>query len=77
MIGVDAAHAIGFFRSEAILASSLLGATPTDAVRPVRPTMRRRISPPIDSALPSSCRLAVTSRNASSKDRPSTSGVNS
>ena len=67
----------GLRRSEAILATSLFGATPTDAVSPARSRMRRLISRAMCSASPRAPVLAVTSRNASSSDRPCTSGVNS
>ena len=67
----------GLLRSEAIFASSLFGAIPTEAVKPVCCAMRRLISVPMRKASPHNCRLAVTSRNASSSDRPSTNGVNS
>ena len=67
----------GLARSEAILATSLLGATPTEAVRPVSSRMRALMWRAICTASPSSCWLAVTSRKASSSDRPCTSGVTS
>ena len=59
------------------MATSLLGATPTDAVSSVRSRMSRLISRAMCSASPSAPVLAVTSRKASSSDRPCTSGVNS
>ncbi len=60
----------GLRRSEAILATSLLGATPTDAVSPVRSRTRRLISRATCSPSPSERMPAVTSRNASSTTRP-------
>ena len=64
-------------RSEAILATSLFGATPTEAVQ-----LGALADQPLDLARDRARRrrglvLAVTSRKASSSDRPSTSGVNS
>ncbi len=67
----------GLFISEASFASSLLCETPTDAVSPVRTWMRFLISRAIVSALPNRPLLPVTSRNASSSERPSTRSVNS
>jgi len=77
IVGADAAKATGFSRSEAIFARSLFGATPTEAVNPRRSRMRRLIPAPMCIASPSNFWLAVTSRKASSSDRPSMSGVNS
>jgi hypothetical protein len=67
----------GFFRSDAIFASSLLNDTPTEAVRPVRSWIRALIAAAIAAGSPCSARLPPTSRKASSSDSPSTSGVNS
>jgi hypothetical protein len=65
----------GFCRSLATFAANFTGATPADAVRSsslrIASLTRRAIASP----LPNRLRLAVTSRNASSTERPSTSGV--
>ena len=66
----------GFLSSDAIFATSLFGATPTEQVSAVSARTRRLISAAIESAGPKAAMLAVTSRNASSSDRPSMSGVN-
>jgi hypothetical protein len=62
---------------EAIFASSLLNDTPTEAVSPVLSRTRALMRAAIAAGSPCSARLPVTSRYASSSDRPSTSGVNS
>ena len=68
----------GLSRSEAILATSLLGATPTEAVSPVSSRMRSLMRRAISHRRCRGARwLAVTSRKASSSDRPCTSGVTS
>ena len=58
------------FISEASFASSLLCETPTEAVSPVRWRMRLLISRAISSALPKRPMLPVTSRKASSSEKP-------
>ncbi len=65
----------GLRRSEAIFATSLFGATPTEAVTPVRATIFFLIATAIAAASPSAAWLSVTSRKASSSDKPCTSGV--
>ena len=65
----------GFSRSEAIFATSLLGATPTEAASCVVARIRCLMPRAMVTASPLSARLAVTSRKASSSDRPSTTGV--
>src|SRR4029453_14509322 len=67
----------GFSRSEATFARNLLGATPTDAVRATSTRMRVLMSRAMVGPSPRSARLAVTSRNASSMDTGSSSGVHS
>ena len=52
----------GLSRSDAIFATSLFGATPTEALRPVRSRIKCLISRAIEMASPFSARLAVTSR---------------
>jgi hypothetical protein len=61
--------------SEAIFATDLDDATPAETVRPDSARTATRIFRAISSALPNRRALSVTSRNASSKDRGSTSGV--
>ena len=65
----------GFEMVEAILATCLVAATPTLHVSPVRSLTRIRRSRAILPGLPHSRRAPRTSRNASSIDRGSTSGV--
>ncbi len=60
----------GLARSEAILATSLFVATPTEAVSPVISRMRALMRWAIDTESPKSSRLWVTSRNASSRESP-------
>ncbi len=66
---------LGLPASDASFARYLLCAIPTEACSPVRFSIFARKFAPIVSILPSSARLADTSRNASSSDKPSTSGV--
>jgi len=61
--------------SLASFAKNLLGATPTDAVRPVSFFMASLIFSPIATPDPNSFSEPVTSRNASSTESGSTSGV--
>ena len=65
----------GLLRSEPILATSLLGATPTEAVSRVSSRIFCLMPRAMLTASPLSARLAVTSRKASSSERPSTTGV--
>ncbi len=67
----------GFFQPDATFARNLFGATPADAVSPVSSRMRAftRFATVVASSSPHE--FSVTSRYASSSDRPSTSGVTS
>ncbi len=65
----------GFLKPETSLAMSLLGATPTEEVMLRSSLIRRLISRAICSAPPKSRSDPVTSRNASSMEKTSTSGV--
>jgi hypothetical protein len=65
----------GLQRSEAILAANFTSAMPTLAVSCVRSRMRARMARACSSGGPSSVTERVTSRNASSSESPSTSGV--
>ena len=65
----------GFSSSEAIFATSLFGATPTEAASCVSSRIRCLMPRAMLTASPLSARLAVTSRNASSSESPSTMGV--
>ena len=76
IVRADTAHAIGLVEVGGYFRQQFVRRDPHRRGEAGQPGMRRRISPPIDSALPCSCRLEVTSRKASSKDRPSTRGVN-
>ena len=67
----------GFWRSEATLAMNLFEATPTDATSPTSARMRDLMRRACAWPSPRSARLCVTSRNASSIDTGSSSGVNS
>ncbi len=67
----------GFARSDAIFAMNFTDAIPADAGSPTSSAMRRRRLIAISAALPNSDCEAVTSRNASSSDSGSTSGVTS
>jgi hypothetical protein len=64
-------------QAEAIFARNLLGATPADAVRPVPSLIAALIF--FATVIPSGSphRFSVTSRYASSSDKPSTRGVTS
>ena len=66
----------GFRRSEAILATSFVRATPTDAVSRSSSWIVCLIRRAMVSPSPNSARDAVTSRNASSIETGSTIGVN-
>ncbi|GAB3984741.1 hypothetical protein GCM10027615_72970 [Plantactinospora veratri] len=59
------------------MATNLVGATPTEQVSPSCSATRDRISRAISAGRPSSLRAPATSRNASSSERGSTSGVTS
>jgi hypothetical protein len=61
--------------SLASLASSLLGATPTEAVRPVSARTRARMAAPISAPVPWRRSPPVTSRKASSRAIGSMTGV--
>ena len=63
-------------RSLASLASSLVVATPTDALSPVSAFTRARTATAISGPVPWRRRDPSTSRNASSREMGSTSGVN-
>ncbi len=67
----------GFAMSLASFASSFVVAAPTDAVSPVSARIRRRSNAPISGPVPSDRRAPATSRNASSTEIGSTSGVTS
>ena len=75
--GATTTRPSGFSRSDATLAMNLFEATPTEAARPIavriRDLMRRACSSPS----PNRARVFVTSRNASSMESGSRSGVNS
>ena len=70
-------EAIGFASSDAILARNFTAATPTEQVRPSSARIRALICSAISRGVPWSRRAPVTSRNASSSEIPSTSGVTS
>ena len=76
MSGSTTTKPSGFFRSLAILARNLLGATPTETTSRSSSRIACLICRPISTAGPNRCSLPVTSRNASSSDSGSTSGVN-
>ena len=65
----------GLRRSEAILATSLVVATPTEAVSPTSSRTRSLIERAMAGPSPNSSNEPVTSRNASSMEMGSTSGV--
>ena len=65
----------GLRRSDAILATSFVRATPTDAVRPTSSRTSSLIRRAIAGPSPNSAAEPVTSRNASSIEIGSTSGV--
>ena len=67
----------GLAIDEASLATNLLAATPTEQVMPCSSATRLRISSPIAAGGPSRRTAPETSRNASSRDSGSTSGVTS
>ena len=73
--GGTATWPFGFARSDAILAVSFASAMPADAGSPSSLAMRPRIRAAMSAGEPNSCSDAVTSRNASSSDSGSTSGV--
>ena len=75
--GLTSTSPSGFSRSEAIFATNLFGATPADAVSPTSSRIRALIRRAISTPVPWRAREPVTSRNASSRDRGSTSGVKS
>jgi hypothetical protein len=62
--------------SDASLARSFVGATPTEHDRLSSAAMRRRMAAAISAPVPKSRKAPVTSRKASSRAIPSTSGVN-
>jgi hypothetical protein len=66
----------GFAAAEASFARNLFGATPTEHTSSSSSRTRARISSPILAGSPKSEVAPPTSRNASSRDRGSTSGVN-
>ena len=57
------------------MARNFVGATPTEQVMPCSSATRARIHSPIQAGRPSRRRAPETSRNASSSDSGSTSGV--
>ena len=65
----------GLRRSDAILATSFVLATPTEAVSPTSARVSSLIRRAIDGPSPNSAADPVTSRNASSIEIGSTSGV--
>ncbi len=65
----------GFLQPEAIFARNLLGATPAEAVSRVSSWMRALRWRATSIPRPSPSEFSVTSRNASSSDSGSTSGV--
>ena len=65
----------GLDRVEASLARNFVGATPTEQVMPCSSAIRARIHSPIQAGRPSRRQAPPTSRNASSMDSGSTSGV--
>ena len=65
----------GLQRVEASLATNLVVATPTEQVMPCSSDTRSRISAPISAGRPRRRTAPATSRNASSRDSGSTSGV--
>ena len=67
----------GLARLDASFATYLVAAAPTDARSPVSLWMRSRNRVPICQGVPSSFRAPATSRNASSIESGSTSGVTS
>ena len=67
----------GLRRSDPIFAQSLFVATPTDSTRPSCSRTSRFSALAMLSAPPNRCSVAVTSRNASSSEIGSTSGVRS
>ena len=65
----------GFSRSLAIFAANMHGATPAEQPSPISERIAAWICRAIEAPSPNSERLAVTSRNASSSESPSMSGV--
>ncbi len=68
-------EASGLAASEASLAVSLRGATPTEQVRPISSATARRMAAAMAGPSPKRRRAAPTSRKASSRLIPSTRGV--
>ena len=66
----------GLHPSEASLATNLVGATPTEHVTPTSRSTSARILAAIVSGGPNNRSAPATSRNASSSEIGSTSGVN-
>ncbi len=66
----------GLSISEAIFATNLHGATPAETVKPVSFKTTCLIFFAISTGVPKRCAEPVTSKNASSMDKGSTSGVN-
>jgi len=64
-------------RAEASLATNLVGATPTEQVSASSSLTRARMPAAIAAGRPCSRAVPATSRNASSSERGSTSGVTS
>ena len=67
----------GLARVEPSLATNLVGATPTEQVSPCSSATRRADQPAISAGRPNSRGAPATSRNASSSESGSTSGVTS
>ncbi len=67
----------GLHRADASLATNLVGATPTEQVSCNSSTTRRRIAAAMSAGRPAARTLPRTSRNASSRESGSTSGVTS
>lgn len=64
-------------RVDPSFATNLLGATPTEQVSPCSAVTRARIRRAMAAGGPNNRRAPVTSRNASSRESGSTSGVTS
>jgi hypothetical protein len=67
----------GLHRAEANFAMNLVGATPTEQVNPSVAWISARILAAITAGRPSSRIAPLTSRNASSSDNGSTTGLTS
>ena len=67
----------GFARPDSSFAIDFVGPTPTEHGSPSSERTRMRIAAPIAGGSPKSCTAPPTSRNASSSDSGSTSGVTS